>query len=72
LTRRSPSIFTTEAHGVPHGLAGTLRNDGVEDVADVALAAVVTHARTLSAPHRIALAARNRIAWGYVPPDPIK
>jgi hypothetical protein len=31
-----------------------LRNDGVEDVADVALVEVVTHGQTVSAPHRIA------------------
>ena len=39
--------------------AGTLRDDGIEDVADVALGAVITHAQTVSAPHRLKLGSRG-------------
>ena len=51
----------------PTRFAGTLRNDGIEDVADVALVAVVTHAQTVSAPLRSSRVPRNRFAWGIAP-----
>jgi hypothetical protein len=51
LTSRSPSILTTRVPRRPPRFAGTFRDDGIEDVADTALGAVVTHVQTLSAPY---------------------
>jgi hypothetical protein len=58
------SHLTDQGPRRPTRFAGTFRDDGIEDVAGIALGAGVIHVQTLSASY-----SRDRFAWWIVPPD---